>query len=56
MQAPQSMQSDPSHSAFSFTIFKAETGQTSMQAAHPIQVSLSILTAILCLQIGRAHV
>jgi hypothetical protein len=41
------MQREPSHSALSLTIFKAATGQTSTQAPHPMQVSLSILTAIL---------
>jgi hypothetical protein len=47
MQAPQSMQAPSSHFALSPSMDRALTGQTSTQAPHPMQVSLSIFTAMI---------
>jgi hypothetical protein len=46
MQEPQSMQVLSSQTALSPSIDKAPVGQASMQAPQPMQISLSILTAI----------
>jgi hypothetical protein len=46
MQEPQSMQVPSSQTALSSCIDKEPVGQTSMQAAQPMQISLSIFTAI----------
>jgi len=47
IQAKQSMQMDSSHSALpSASKNKAATGQTPIQAAHPIQRSLATITGI----------
>ena len=49
MHAPQSMHTLSSHSAFPSTMLRALTGHTSTHAPQPMQVSLSILTAMVCL-------
>jgi hypothetical protein len=47
IQAKQSMQMDSSHSALpSASINKAATGQTPIQAAHPIHKSFATITGI----------
>ncbi len=47
IHAKQSMQMDSSHSALpSASNDKAATGQTPIQAAHPIQISFATITGI----------
>jgi hypothetical protein len=47
MQAPQSMQVSASHFALPSSMESAVTGQIPTQASQPMQVSLSILTAMI---------
>ncbi len=49
MQAPQSMHAPSSQTAFPSSMLRALTGHTSTHAPQPMQVSLSILTAMVYL-------